>query len=304
MDLHQLRCFVAVAEELHFGRAARRLNMLPSALGRKIRMLEDDLRTRLLARTTRNVALTEDGGGLLHEARGLLAKADELSARFRERGRGRATTLTVGAIDTAAAGLMPMLLHDFRERHPDVTVQLLEDKSIRLLPRLLSGRLDLAFVRPPESRDDRIAFLMLFHESAVVAVPVRHALAGRKRLSLETLVGEPLIVPDRRARPHSHDLTVKLFREAGLHPTIAQVAEEKQTIVNLVAAELGLAIVPRWASRLAVPGVRYIPLVAPDIERLRLLPLAAAWVRGSRDAVRDKLLATLRSRLPRYAANA
>jgi DNA-binding transcriptional LysR family regulator len=304
MELHQLRCFLAVAEELHFGRAARRLNMLPSALGRHIRLLEEDLGTRLLARTTRNVALTEDGAALLEEARVLLVKTDELSKRFRERGRRRATTLKVGAIDTAAAGLMPVLLHDFREHHPGVAVQLLEDKTIRLLPRLLSGRLDLAFVRPPELRDKRLEFLMLFHETAVVAVPARHELARRKRLSLATLVDQPLIVPDRRVRPHSHDLTVKLFERAGLRPTIAQVAEEKQTIVNLVAAQLGLAIVPRWSSRMAVPGVRYIPLTIPDAEQMKLLPLAAAWVRGSRDAVRDELLASLRSGLRRYAADA
>jgi len=304
VDLSQLRCFVAAAEELHFGRAARRLEMLPSALGRHIRLLEEDLGTRLLTRTTRNVTLTEDGATLLEEARSLLAKADQLANQFRQRGRKRSTTLRLGAIDTAAAGLVPMLLQDFRAHRPDVTVQLLEEKTIRLLPRLLSGRLDLAFVRPAEHRDKRLEFLLLFHETAVVAVPTRHQLARHKRLTIRTLADQPLIVPDRRARPHSHDLTIKLFEQAGLRPTIAQVAEEKQTIVNLVAAELGLAIVPRWASRLAVPGVRYIPLTMPESQQLSLLPLAAAWLRGSRDAVRDDLLATLRSRLRRYAAEA
>jgi DNA-binding transcriptional LysR family regulator len=111
-------------------------------------------------------------------------------------------------------------------------------------------------------------------------------------------------VPDRRAQPHSHDLTIKLCARGGLRPSIAQVAEEKQTIVNLVAAKIGLAIIPRWASPLAVPGVRYIPLELRGMERLNLLPLAAAWVRGSRDPVRDELLATLRSHLHRYAAEA
>jgi DNA-binding transcriptional LysR family regulator len=197
-----------------------------------------------------------------------------------------------------------MLLHDVRELHPSVAVQLLEDKTIRLLPRLLSGRLDLALVRPPEHRDKRIEFAMLFHETAVVAVPARHKLASRKRLSIEQLADEPLIVPDRRSRPHSHDLTIKLFDRAGLRPSIAQVAEEKQTIVNLVAAEIGLAIIPRWASRLAVSGVRYIALNVPHMDRLNILPLAAAWVRGSRDPLRDQVMATLRSQLRRYAAEA
>jgi DNA-binding transcriptional LysR family regulator len=304
MDLHQLRCFVAVAEELHFGKAARRLDMLPSALGRHIRLLEESLGTQLLLRTTRNVALSQDGAALLDDARALIAKADELGRRFRDRGRQRARTLKLGAIDTAAAGLVPLLLHDLRHLHPNVSVQLLEDKTIRLLPRLLSGRLDLALVRPPEHHDKRIEFSMLFHETAVVAVPLRHKLASRKRVSIEKLVGEPLIVPDRRSRPHSHDLTIKLFDCAGLRPIIAQVAEEKQTIVNLVAAEIGLAIIPRWASRLAVPGVRYMPLDVQHMHRLNLLPLAAAWVRGSRDPLRDQVMATLRSHLRRYAAEA
>jgi DNA-binding transcriptional LysR family regulator len=118
------------------------------------------------------------------------------------------------------------------------------------------------------------------------------------------IVDQPLIVPDRRARPHSHDLTVRLFDRVGLRPTIAQIAEEKQTIVNLVAAELGLAIVPRWTSRMAVTGVRYVPLMLPKAKQLNLLPLAAAWVRNSRDAARDELLAILRKRLSRYAADA
>ena len=99
MDLHQLRCFVAAAEELHFGRAAQHLDMMPSALGRHIRMLEDDLGTRLLTRTTRSVALTEDGAALLKQAHELLGQADRLAASFRARGRARAATIRVGAID-------------------------------------------------------------------------------------------------------------------------------------------------------------------------------------------------------------
>ncbi|MGK9230941.1 LysR family transcriptional regulator [Inquilinus limosus] len=303
MDLHQLRCFVTAAEDLHFGRAAQRLGMLPSALGRHIRLLEEDLGTQLLARTTRHVALTEDGAAFLDEARSLLARADELTARFRDRGRSRAATLRLGAIDSAAAGLVPLLLQDFRDRRPDVTVRLVEDKTIRLVPRLLSGRLDLALIRPPETLDKALEILFLFHESAVVAVPEDHALAGRDRLAVADLAGEPLIVPERRSRPHSHDLTVKLFAEAGLQPDIAQVADEKQTIVNLVAAGLGVAIVPRWTSRLATRGVRYVPLEGAKATMDRL-PLAAAWVRDARDAVRDDMVALLRSRLDRYADQA
>jgi DNA-binding transcriptional LysR family regulator len=301
MDLHQLRCFVAAAEELHFGKAAQRLDMLPSALGRFIKLLEEDLGTRLMTRTTRSVALTDDGAVLLKEARNLLAQADGLAAKFRTRGRKQATTLRVGAIDSAAAGLLPMLLHDFRERRPDVTVKLVEDKTIRLQPRLLSGRLDLAFLRPPENPDKRLEFLFLLHETAVVAVSDHHPLASKKSVTIADLAEEPLIVPERRSRPHSHDLTMKLFAEAGLQARIVQLANEKQTIVNLVAAELGVAIVPRWTSRMAARGICYVPLEASDMNRLTL---AVAWTRGTRDPIRDEMLEMLRTGLSRYALEA
>jgi DNA-binding transcriptional LysR family regulator len=298
MELSQLRCFVAAAEELHFGRAAQRLDMLPSALGRHIRLLEDDLGTRLMTRTTRSVTLTDDGTVLLREARHLLEQADSIAVKLRARGRRDTASIRVGAIDSAAAGLLPMLLHDFRRRRPDVTVKLTEDKTIRLLPRLLSGRLDLALVRPPEKPDRRLEFLFLLQESAVVALAERHPLAARKRITVADLAEQPLIVPERRSRPHSHDLTMKLFAKAGLPARIAQLADEKQTIVNLVAAGLGVAIVPRWTSRLATRGVRYVPLQATSMNGL---PLAAAWIRGTRDVVRDEMLATIRAGLKRYA---
>src|SRR3954467_11640474 len=261
MELHQLRCFVAAAEQLHFGRAAQHLQMLPSALGRQIKLLEQDLDTRLFARTTRAVSLTEDGATLLRDARAILARVEAVESNLRNRARaGAARKLRVGAIDSAAAGLLPALLRDFRAKHPEVGVQLLEEKTVRLLPKILTGALDLAFVRPPDRADIRLEFRPLLLETAVVALPQRHALAARKSIALAEIADQPLIVPDRRSRPHSHDLTMKLHEEAGLTPRVVQVADEKTTIVNLVAARLGLAIVPRWTSRLTIAGVRFVPL--------------------------------------------
>lgn len=304
MDLHQLRCFVATAEELHFGKAAQRLDMLPTALGRHIRLLEDDLGTRLLSRTTRSVGLTQDGETLLDEARVLIARADSIAARFREQGRSQTQTLRVGAIDSAAAGLLPLLLHDFRKTHPEIGIHLCEEKTIKLLPKLLSGRIDVAFIRPRQNMDPRLAYRHLFHETAIVALPRRHRLARRERLQVADLANEPLIVPDRRSRPHSHDLTIKLFAEAGLHANVAQVADEKQTIVNLVAAGMGIAIVPHWTSRMAAKGVKYLPLKTRGTAEMNKLPLAVAWVGQARDPLRDALLATLTKRLNAYARDA
>lgn len=304
MELIQLKCFLAVAETLHFGRAAQKLEMLPASLGRHIQKLEEGLGTALVARTTRHVSLTEAGSSLLEEARELVAQADLFEEKARNRKRSPTPTLRVGSIDSAAAGLLPQLLHFFRAERPQIQVTLLEQKTIRLLPRLLSGRLDLAFVRPPESHNPSIVFRSLFSETAVVAIPEGHRLVGRNLVSITDLADEPLIVPDRRSRPHSHDLTMKLFLGAGLTARVAQIAEEKQTIVNIVSTGLGVAIVPRWTARLAVPGVQFIPIDTSGFAVTNKLGLSAAWVRGIRDPVRDAFLDVLDRHIEEIAATA
>lgn len=303
MELRQLRCLVAVADTLHFGKAAQSLNMLPASLGRHIKLLEESLGTRLLVRTTRSVSLTEPGRNFVEAARDLIEQADRLEATFRDSRQDQASILRIGAIDSAAAGLIPQLLPHFRERHAEIDVELLEQKTIRLLPRLLSGRLDIAIVRPPEVRDARLVYQHLFYETAVVAVPESHPLAKRTKVSVEDMADAPLIVPERNSRPHSHDLTMKLFLEAGLTARVAQIAEEKQTIVSLVSTGVGLAIVPRWASRLAVGGVSFVSLDLPDSARNRL-EVSAVWVRDARHPARDAFLAVLEDRLSALAATA
>jgi DNA-binding transcriptional LysR family regulator len=151
--------------------------------------------------------------------------------------------------------------------------------------------------------DTRLVYRHLFHETAVVAVPKTHRLARKDSVNIRDLADEPLIVPERRSRPHSHDLTIKLFAEAGRHANIAQLADEKQTIVNLVAAEMGVAIVPHWTSRMPAKGVRYLPLKTAGGE-MNKLPLAVAWVGEARDPLRDAMLATLNERLNTYAREA
>ena len=304
MELHQLRCFVAVADDLHFGKAARRLDMLPSALGRHIRLLEDSLGTQLLLSTTRNVTLLGRHGASWTDARALIARADELGRRFRDRGRSRASTLRIGAIDTAAAGLVPMLLRDFRKAHADVTVQLLEDKTIRLLPRLLSGAVDLAFVRPPGPRNKRIEFLH--------AVPrecgrrgAGAAPACRPQAALHPVAGRPALDRPRPAlapaQPRPHDQAVRQGRPPPDHRAGRRgKADHRQPRRRQHRA--------RDRSALDLAHDRYgRPLRAPRGEgsdSIEVLPLAAAWLRGSRDPPREKMLDILKARLPRYAAEA
>lgn len=302
MELLQLKCFVAVAEELHFGRAAQRMEMLPASLGRHLRKLEDSFGVQLVERTTRHVALTEAGEEILEEARDLLARANAMEERARRTSRAHATVLRIGAIDSAAIGLVPQLLTFFRQSHPDIEVTLHEQKTIRLLPKLLSGRLDLAFVRCPATRNSRFQFRHLLSETTVVAMPHDHRLAGRESVTVLDLADEPLIVPERDSRPHSHDLTMKLFLDAGLPARVAQIAEEKHTIVNLVSSGLGLAVVPRWSSRMGVGNVSFIPIRNAEGAPIRRLDLSAAWVRDTRDPSRDLLLECLQAHLDEIAA--
>jgi DNA-binding transcriptional LysR family regulator len=142
----------------------------------------------------------------------------------------------------------------------------------------------------------------LFYETAVIAMPAEHPMAEWSEVSVESLVDEPLIVPERRSRPHSHDLTMDLFASVGLRPRIAQIADEKQTIINLVAAGIGSAIVPRWTSKLALSGVRYVALKAPGDKPFEKLPLAAAWIKQVRDPARDAMLHLLETNIDRYAS--
>lgn len=304
MELVQLRCFLAVAEDLHFSRAARRLDMSPASLGRHVRQLEESLGTQLLTRTTRHVSMTGSGSELVEEARRLLAAADDFERKARDANREHAKVLRIGAIDSAAIGLVPQLLNVFRQKHPNIDVTLHEQKTIRILPRLLSGRLDLAFVRRPEQGKRNIQFEHLLSETAVVAVPETHRLADRMDLRVAELADEPLVVPERQSRPHSHDLTIRLLLDSGLTARIGQIAEEKQTIVNLVSSGLGLAIVPRWSSRMAIRGVRFIPLLSESGDPIRRLDLSAAWVRNTRDPARKKLLECLNETLEEIAATA
>lgn len=279
-----------MAEELHFGHAAQRLEMLPSALGRYIKLLEDCLGTRLLVRSTRNVSLTHHGALFLEEAKEIVAHADDLQKRFQKLARQNAGQLRIGAIDSAAVSLVPYLLPLFRDVCPGVDIHVMEDKTSKLLPKLKTGRLDLIFIRPTEKMETALESEFLFYENVVLAVAADHPLANAVDITVQDLAGVALIVPERRMRPHSYDLTMSLFENSGIKPTLIQIADEKQTIINMVAAGLGAAVMPRWVARLSSLNVRFIPLAPVHAEICKKLPISAVWVKGARDEVRDAMM--------------
>ena len=301
MDLKLLRYFLVIADELHFGRAARRLNILPSSLSRNIGLLEEELGLRLLRRTTREVTLTRSGQMLLREATALIAHADEVTDKVRSQSVSHERVFRIGAMDSAAIGLMPQLIHDFREMLPDLEVLLVEEKSAKLVPKLISGALDVAVISQPTSAIPDIETQFLLNQRIVVALTEHHELARLKALSVQDLEEVPLILPSPRSRPHSYHLATQLFQDASLQPNIAQQAEEKQTILNMVGADIGAAIVPYWVSRNPVQGVVFRPLVGGAGKQIEELPLVLAWIRGSRDSFRDQLLELLSKNLSRYS---
>lgn len=228
---------------------------------------------------------------LREEARKLLAHADAIMLQFRQNPRRAQPLLRVGTIDSAAIGLLPGLLQLFRQRYPEVEIQLYEDKTVHLLPKLKSGRLDLVFIRPPSQLDPQFKRLFLCHEPGILALPSSHPFADRDAVEIRELEGMPMILPERRSRPHSHDLTMNLFHNAGVQVTVSQMADEKQTIINLVAAGIGLAIVPAWSSRFQVAGVKFVQLTGPEATGM---PLEAVWMHDAQDEIRDNMLAMLK----------
>jgi DNA-binding transcriptional LysR family regulator len=294
MDVKQLKCFSAVAEVLHFGHAAQRMNMLPSALGRQIKLLEEDLGTRLFVRSTRHVALTPAGAVLRQDAKSILEKLAEAELNVRRLSKSKGAALRIGAIDSAAVGLLPTLLGEFKEHHPEIETRLIECTSARQLQHLLAGRLDLGFVRPPV-RERGLRYEFLLYETLVVAMPAGHALAAKDWIDIHELAPMNLIVPARQVRPHSYKAVMRAFAAAGEEAKIVLEAAERQTMISLVAVGMGLAVVPSWVAKLQVPGVVYTPLRLETPVECPESALGVAWCEDPPSTSRKLFIDLVRS---------
>jgi len=258
VELRHLRYFVAVAEELHFGRAAATLQIAQPALSQQIRKLERALDTELLVRTSRSVALTPAGAVLLERARGLL----EVSARHLEEaarvGRGEQGRIDVGFVSSAVP-LGPIDgVQRLRRIHPLVEVHLHEGFTSQLLTQLAHGRLDVATVRDPDDQSG-IAFTPLASEPLVAMVPVGHPAVERGTIESAELVGEPFVFFPRSAGDAAHGLGLRPVTDLGHRPRIAQESSSWPTIMYLVGAGFGVSIAPQSASIGAPATVRILP---------------------------------------------
>lgn len=276
MELRRLRYFVTVAEELHFGRAAEKLHMSQPPLSIQIRALEGELGVMLLKRTQRHVSLTHAGQAFLQEARKILAQVEQAVLTTRRAGRGEIGELAVGFISVADYNLLPIVLREFRRRFPLVNLTLRESTTDIQIQDLIAGRIDVGFVLPPISASG-IESVAVLREPLIAALPQRHPLAARPgKITLSKLAGSPFILFPRRMAPGLYDAVVSFCRAAGFSPQVEQEAVQMQTIVSLVSAELGVALIPESLKNLQRAGVVYKALR----ERSPMTEIHLAWRKG------------------------
>jgi DNA-binding transcriptional LysR family regulator len=289
MDLRQLRYFVAVAEEQHFGRAARRLHLSQPPLSVQIKALEQDLGVRLLARTSRRVALTDAGRAFLEKARTILDAVEEAREVALGTERGTQGRLEVGFISSATLSLLPPSIRLFRERFSEVELELRELTSAQQIDALYEGEIKAGLVRLP-LRAPGIRFEPVLEERLVVALPSGHALEDLDRVPLEEIVDLPLIFFTRQLIPGFHAQIVELFQRVGAFPTVAQHAVHLQTIVGLVASGVGISILPSSAKRVGREGVIYRALDVSDATSW----MGLAWIEGSESMLVSHFVRTVR----------
>jgi DNA-binding transcriptional LysR family regulator len=276
MELRQLRYFVAVAEELHFRRAAERLHMSHPPLSHQIRLLEDELGCVLLERTRRRVELTPAGNALLRDARAALGDLDRAARNARRIHEGQTGLLRVSFAGSALLSLVPRVVHGLREQHPEIDIELRERSTSDQVRALAAGATDLGLAPLPVGDAD-VDVEVLVREHTVAAVPAAHPLARARRLTLRLLAESPFVLFPREQAPGYHDLLMTAVTSAGTPPRVIQQAAETQTIIGLVAAGVGVSLVPASVQQLALDGVAYRPVSdAPDTE------LAALARRGER----------------------
>ncbi|PYG33148.1 LysR family transcriptional regulator [Pelagimonas varians] len=259
MDIRQLECFVAVAEELHFRRAGERLGLSQSALSERVSALEHELGARLFFRTTRQVSLTQAGSEFVQDAKRILADIEKSVSNVRHTAESDLRHVRVSGVDEAISMLLPKVLIAFRETDPKVHVQVLEiSSSEQHSQELIAHRTDVAFVRTPQE-DEFITSQLLHGQPIVVVLADTNPLAGSASLSASDIADQPIVGYPKHARPILHEALWSGFREIGAQPNIVCEIIDKSTLLQFVAQGLGISLVPDWVKNIAPPGVSFVP---------------------------------------------
>lgn len=289
MDLRQLRYFITLAEELHFSRAAQRLAISQPPLSISIKQLESELGVTLFERSSKAVSLTQAGAALYPLALKIIAQLESARDITREVGRGRRGRLTVGFVGGMLLRGLPELIDDYERQNPGVIVSLREIGSAEQIQALIRGQLGLGFLHTgslPRELDG-----MVFGEEPFIAcVPAGHRLAGRRRLRVEELRDENLVLFSRDTSPGYYDSVIALCSSAGFSPRLRHEVSHWLTALALVSRNGGVALVPDAFMRLELVGVRYIPLVG---SRARSVAYCA-WKRAAQTPMEMGFLGHLR----------
>ena len=290
MELRHLRYFRAVAEELHFGRAAERLHMAQPPLSQQIRQLERELGVTLLVRSTRKVELTPAGEAYLKRVVAILDAVDEAGAQAQRIAEGVEGHLAIGCVGSATYSLLPRLVRALREELPGVDVSVRgEMLAPAQITALLTGEIDLALLRPPIEQSG-VLVETVRRDRLLAALPEGHPLAMRDNLSVNDLRDEEFVAHAGHGRSVMNSILTAMCADAGFVPRVRHEVEETSTLVTLVSAGLGVAIVPEPTAALDIAGVCYRPL-APDALGV---DLAAARAEQANSPLLEKVLAVLR----------
>ena len=259
MEIRQLECFVAVAEELHFRRAGERLGLSQSALSERISALEHEVGARLFFRTTRQVSLTQAGSDFVNDAKSILNDIERSISNIRHTAESDLHHIRVSGVDEAISMLLPRALLQFSQTDPKVHVQVLEiSSSEQHSHELIAHRTDVAFVRKHQE-DKFITSTLLHRQPIVVALAHTNTLSRSASLSTPDIADQPIVGYPKHARPILHEALWSGFRQIGVQPNIVCEIIDKSTLLQFVAHGLGIALVPAWVKNIAPPGVSFVP---------------------------------------------
>lgn len=283
--MRHLRYFVAVAEELHFGEAAKRLHIAQPPLSQQIRQLEKQLGVELLRRTKRRIELTEAGRAFLDEARRILERVEQSIRTAQRASRGEIGELTVGFEGFATYDVIPNILKIFRERFPDIHLQLKEMTTAQLIEALHNKDIQVGFLLSP-IRDEELSFEPILEEFIIVALPENHPLSAKQKIPLRALKSEPFVLFPRHLGCGLYNQIIGLCQNADFTPNVIQEANQMQTILGLIATGLGISLVPESMKDLKREGVVYRELWQP----MKKMELNVAWKRDNKSPVLQAFL--------------
>jgi DNA-binding transcriptional LysR family regulator len=266
MELRHIRYFLAVAEERNVTRAAERLGIGQPPLSQQIHALEDELGVRLFRRTGHGVVLTEAGETFAIDAKRIMADTRLAVENAQSAGRGETGQFNIGFTGSAAFNpVVSKLIRADRQAYPNVTLTLAEGNTAQLLAYLDDGRVDVAFVRLGSQSPAGVQFHHIAIEPMKIVLPATHRLAKKRKIALSELAEDPFVMLPREASPTLHDVIVGACREAGFEPIAGQQAPQLSSVVNLVAAEFGVSLVPASVCQIRVEGVVYTDVLGNPI---------------------------------------